>query len=161
MTRPFVMLQILAIAAVLTCQAPLTAQPGQSTAAPRRQESTEDTAGRTQWDGIFTEEQAKRGAGLYSEHCASCHGVNLSGVERAPSLIGYEFGVAWDNASLGELFDLIRTSMPQDNPNSLSRQANADILAFILQRSGVPAGTADLPTDSDVLNMIQFVMTEP
>ena len=27
---------------------------------------------RSQWDGVFTEEQAKRGADLYAKTCASC-----------------------------------------------------------------------------------------
>ena len=31
------------------------------------------------WDGVYTEEQAKRGAPLYSEHCASCHGLDGTG----------------------------------------------------------------------------------
>jgi mono/diheme cytochrome c family protein len=36
---------------------------------------------RTIWDGVYSEEQAKRGEQLYGEHCARCHGEGLGGVE--------------------------------------------------------------------------------
>ena len=38
-------------------------------------------AQKTVWDGVFTEEQAKRGADVYAEKCAMCHGDGLGGVE--------------------------------------------------------------------------------
>ena len=31
-------------------------------------------AEKTVWDGVYTEEQAKRGADVYAEKCAGCHG---------------------------------------------------------------------------------------
>ena len=31
---------------------------------------------KSQWDGVYTEDQAKRGEGLYSQYCASCHAVS-------------------------------------------------------------------------------------
>ena len=33
----------------------------------------------TVWDGVYTAEQAKRGAALYADNCASCHGLALGG----------------------------------------------------------------------------------
>jgi mono/diheme cytochrome c family protein len=32
------------------------------------------SAGATVWDGVFTDEQVKRGMGAYERDCASCHG---------------------------------------------------------------------------------------
>jgi mono/diheme cytochrome c family protein len=40
------------------------------------------------WDGIFTDDQAKRGAAVYASECSSCHGKNLNGIDDAPSLVG-------------------------------------------------------------------------
>jgi mono/diheme cytochrome c family protein len=116
---------------------------------------------KTQWDGVYTAEQAKRGDALYAENCASCHGPDLSGGEMAPSLAGGEFSANWNDLSLGQLFDRMRISMPQDNPGSLSRQANADILAFILQRGDYPVGPTELPTQSEVLGTIKFLAQKP
>jgi mono/diheme cytochrome c family protein len=115
---------------------------------------------KSQWDGVFTDEQAKRGEPLYAQQCSSCHGPDLAGGEMAPGLVGGDFAANWNDLSLGQLFDRIRTSMPQNNPGSLSRQQNADILAFILLKGNAPAGTAELPTQSEVLNTIKYVATK-
>ena len=90
---------------------------------------------KTQWDGVYTEDQAKRGQPLYSEKCSSCHGPDMNGGEMAPSLSGGEFQANWNDLTLGDLFERMRISMPQNNPGSLSRQQNADILAAILQNA--------------------------
>jgi mono/diheme cytochrome c family protein len=116
---------------------------------------------KSQWDGVYTEAQAKRGQALYAEHCASCHGDELGGGEMAPGLIGGEFSANWNDLSLGDLFERMRISMPQNNPGSLSRQINADILAFILQRGKYPAGSTELPGQTEALNQIKFMATKP
>ena len=86
-------------------------------------------AQKTVWDGVFTEEQAKRGADVYAEKCAMCHGDSLGGVESAPALTGPAFYANWEGETLNALFERIRMSMPQDNPGSLSRTQNAEIIA--------------------------------
>jgi mono/diheme cytochrome c family protein len=116
---------------------------------------------KSQWDGVYTQDQAKRGEALYSENCASCHGPDLTGGEMAPGLTGGEFSSNWNDLSLGELFERMRISMPQNAPGSLSRQQNADILAYVLFKSNFPAGQAELPTQTDVLNTIKFVAAKP
>src|SRR5579862_844709 len=83
------------------------------------------------WDGVYTDEQATRGKALYSEQCASCHGGELTGGEMAPPLAGGEFMAGWDGLTVGDLFERIRISMPQNAPGSLSGAQNADILSFI------------------------------
>jgi mono/diheme cytochrome c family protein len=116
---------------------------------------------KSQWDGVYTADQAKRGEGFYSQYCASCHGPDLAGGEMAPGLTGGEFASNWNDLSLGELFERIRISMPQNAPGSLSRQQNADILAFVLSKGNFPAGTTELPGATDVLNTIKFVAQKP
>lgn len=118
-------------------------------------------AKKTQWDGVYTAEQAKRGEALYSEYCASCHGPDLAGGEMAPGLTGGEFSANWNDLSLGELFDRIRISMPQNAPGSLSRQQNADILSYTLFKAGVPAGKTELPTQTELLAQIKFAAQKP
>ena len=115
----------------------------------------------TQWDGIYTADQAKRGDALYVEKCSSCHGAELNGGEMAPGLIGGEFTANWNDLSLGDLFERMRISMPQNNPGSLSRQQNADVLAFMLSRASYPAGTTELPGQAEVLNGIKFAAMKP
>ncbi len=116
---------------------------------------------KSQWDGIYTEAQAKRGDGLYQQQCASCHGPEMAGGEMAPGLAGGEFSANWNDLSVGDLFERIRISMPQNNPGSLSRQQIADILAFMLNKGNYPAGSTDLPTATEALNQFKFLATRP
>src|SRR5579871_5188554 len=113
------------------------------------------------WDGIYTDAQADRGKQLYSDACASCHGPELTGGEMAPPLVGGDFSSDWNGLSLGDLFDRMRISMPQNAPGSLSAQQNADILAFILQANKFPSGTTELPKDSMMLKSIQYMTQKP
>ena len=113
------------------------------------------------WDGVYTAEQADRGKGLYSENCASCHGGELTGGEMAPPLAGGEFMAGWDGLTIGDLFERIRISMPQNSPGSLSGQQNADILAFMFNANKFPAGTTELPKEAGILKQIKFEVKKP
>lgn len=108
------------------------------------------------WDGVYTQDQANRGKVLYGQQCASCHGSALDGSGTAPPLTGADFKGNWNGQSADDLFEKIQTSMPADQPGKLSREQNADILAFLLMSNGFPAGSKDLPTDAAVLAKIRF-----
>src|SRR5215471_4516168 len=116
---------------------------------------------RTVWDGVYTEDQAKRGEGVYAKECASCHGSELTGGESAPALAGDSFFANWNGLTLGDLFERIRVSIPQNAPGSLSRQQNADILAFILKVNQFPVGKTELDRQTDILKQIKFDSTKP
>jgi len=51
--------------------------------------------------------------------------------------------------------------MPENAPGKLSRQENADILSYILKFNRFPAGSTELPRETDVLNEIVFVPEKP
>jgi S-disulfanyl-L-cysteine oxidoreductase SoxD len=107
-------------------------------------------------DGVYTPEQAKRGEELYGQFCASCHGPALGGGEMAPALTGGDFATDWIGLTLNDLFERIRVSMPQDQPGALSRQQNADVLAFMLSAAKYPAGKTELPKEAEVLKTIKY-----
>jgi mono/diheme cytochrome c family protein len=113
------------------------------------------------WDGVYTDAQATRGAAGFSGHCANCHGANLGGTGEAPALAGPQFLSDFDSLSLGDLFDRVRTTMPQDNPASLTRDQYADILAFLLKANGMPAGAKELDRRSEYLKAIGFSAAKP
>jgi cytochrome c len=126
-----------------------------------RQATSSTEGSQSVWDGIYTEEQAKRGGALYSQNCARCHGPDLTGGETAPALASSEFKETWSGLSVDDLFERIKISMPQDNPGSLSRQQTADILAFVLSRGGFPAGGTELAREAEVLKQIRFEASKP
>jgi S-disulfanyl-L-cysteine oxidoreductase SoxD len=113
------------------------------------------------WEGIYTEEQSTRGKALYSQECASCHGGELTGGEMAPPLAGGEFMAGWDGLTVGDLFERVRISMPQNAPGSLSGQQNADILAFVFNANKFPAGTTEMPKEAGILKQIKFEVKKP
>src|SRR5271169_3632540 len=111
---------------------------------------------RSVWDGVYTSDQAKRGDALYANACASCHGTALNGGESAPPLTGGEFFSNWNGLTVGDLFERIRVSMPADNPGKLSREQDADILAFVLSMNQFPEGKTELDLRIEVLRQIRL-----
>ncbi len=116
---------------------------------------------RSVWDGVYTEEQAKRGESLYEKQCSTCHGDKLAGRESAPPLIGGAFMANWNGLTLGDLFERIRRTMPQDSPGKLSRQQNADVLAYVLNFNKFPAGKTELYRQAEMLKEIRFEAAKP
>ena len=111
---------------------------------------------RSVWDGVYTDAQARRGKALYVEACATCH----SGGDQAPALFGSDFLRKFDGQTVAVLFDLIKRTMPQDRPASLSAEETADVLAHVLSFS-FPAGNTDLDRNPEPLKQIRFDATKP
>jgi len=62
---------------------------------------------------------------------------------------------------MGDLFDRVRKTMPQSGPRRLTRQQDADILAFMLSVNKFPAGKTELYRQSEMLRQIRFETTKP
>ena len=124
----------------------------------RAQEPAES---RSVWDGVYTEEQAKRGEEVYKKECAACHGAELTGGESAPPLTGGAFLANWNGLTLGDLFDRIRKTMPQAKPGSLTRQQDSDVLSFMLSVNKFPAGKTELYRQTEMLKEIRFETKKP
>ena len=95
-------------------------------------------------DKIYSTQQAKIGEALYKDNCLICH-------DKKYFRPVFE---AWENQSLGTFFLVMSSSMPEDNPGSLSHQEFIDILAYILKLNRYPSGKQKLPTSTDKLNLI-------
>jgi S-disulfanyl-L-cysteine oxidoreductase SoxD len=118
--------------------------------------SIEPAPARAIWDGVYSDAQASRGKDAYNRECASCHLDSLGGADMAPALTGNPFLEKWTDLSIGDLYERVRISMPQDSPASLSRQQYADIVAYMLQVNRFPSGAAELGHDLDALKAIKI-----
>ena len=98
-------------------------------------------------EGAYTNAQAQRGKAVFEKQCLGCH---------ADPKFGYS--VIDDRAGLpvADLFEFIKTSMPEDNPGSLQPGQYADILAYFFSLRGLPAGDAELVSDVAPLKQIQI-----
>jgi mono/diheme cytochrome c family protein len=133
----------------------LLAMAGMGAAAP--QEGTTASV----WDGVYSEEQAKRGETAYREACVNCHGPELEGADMTPGLTGGVFTSNWNDLTLGDLFERIRATMPLDKPGTLSRQQNADLVAFLLKANQWPAGAKELSRELGALKQIRIQSSRP
>src|SRR6266699_3189489 len=93
--------------------------------------TAQSPAGKTVWNGVYSDEQAARGQVEYASHCASCHRDDLSGYQDI--LKGDRFMSDYREASLYRLFDKIKTTMPRGAAGSLSDHAYLDILTYVLK----------------------------
>ena len=67
----------------------------------------------------------------------------------------------WDGLTVGDLADRIRISMPLNSPGSLSRQQNADVIAYIFQFNQFPSGKEELPREALAMKQILFKAARP
>jgi mono/diheme cytochrome c family protein len=98
---------------------------------------------------IYSEAQARRGQSTYRRHCVACH--------TAAAYSGVAFRRVWGGKSPYDLWEQIRTTMPQDNPGQLKAGEYADIVAYLLRLNGYPAGAEELPAEAEKLQQLRIV----
>ena len=99
---------------------------------------------RTINDGVYTREQAKVGEQLYAAQCITCHDKKYF----RPVF------KTWDGRTLGLLFTVMSTSMPESNPGALPRKDYVDILAYILKLNRYEDGESELDYQNGALDEI-------
>lgn len=118
-------------------------------------------ASKTVSDGVYTKEQALRGEASYQKECASCHLDDLRGEGFAPALVADAFTHRWQNRVVGDLFIVVKVTMPQERPSTLSDEEYAAIVAYLLKMNNYPAGQQELSKDPAELKQITFKTPEP
>ena len=91
----------------------------------------------------YTEEQAGRGAEVFSGVCLECHARK--------DFSDTEFRGKWRGRSAFDLVDRIRSTMPENSPGSLARTSYLDVSAYIAKLNGLAAGPVELPDDEATL----------
>jgi mono/diheme cytochrome c family protein len=100
--------------------------------------------------GVYTEAQATAGKATFDVRCAGCHIT-------AARMTGPDFRKGWHGQTVWKIFDLVRETMPSDNPKSLTDQQYAEAIAYLMQAARMgPGGTTALPTDSATLSTIRM-----
>jgi mono/diheme cytochrome c family protein len=98
--------------------------------------------------GIYSAAQANRGRIVVENHCTSCHGDALNGLE-GPALVGNAFMLNWERTDLDALFRKIRDTMPPAEVASVTEDEKLDALAYLLQQNGFPEGPSELSRSSE------------
>jgi mono/diheme cytochrome c family protein len=129
----------------------LFASPALSTA----QDSTAATVPSgvlTTMAGVYTDQQAGRGETIYRNTCAACHD--------ASDHTGATFKQNWNARTAFDLFETIRTTMPNDDPGTLLREDYANIVAYLFKGNRMPSGTKALPSDSTALKQMVIAVDD-
>ena len=96
--------------------------------------------------GPFTEAQAQAGQPIYVNRCAVCHDAGGETIR----LVGPAFTQAWNSRSTAALYTRIKTTMPFNNPGSLSEAETTAVVAYILKSNGATASATALTPTTDV-----------
>jgi mono/diheme cytochrome c family protein len=106
---------------------------------------------------VYTTAQAERGRTAFETSCAACHRPDLSGRGAAiPALRGDAFTGERHGTSVGELFELVRTTMPPGRAATLAPEVYTDLVAYLLSANAFPPGDDELPPHEESLDVIVF-----
>ena len=112
-----------------------------------------DTTTKSVLSGVYSTGQARSGEAVFSRVCAQCHAL--------AQFKDVAFQHSWAGRSARDLFELIRTQMPQDNPGTLRREEYVAVLAYIFEVCGYPSGTTSLGTDDAALRRVLIERKPP
>ncbi len=90
---------------------------------------------------VANTEQAAAGAALYAAKCTG------------PPLKGDYFWTTWGGQSARKLYGMIISTMPANDPGSLSQADSLALAAFILRANGYPPGQAALTQPADLQDL--------
>ncbi len=95
---------------------------------------------RSDSSGVYTAAQAERGKAVYTAVCAECHELE--------DFTHEDFRFEWNGVSLYEFFETIRTTMPDENPGTLERAQDVDVVTYVLKLNELPEGPEEFTADS-------------
>jgi len=87
----------------------------------------------------FTVAQARAGERVFNGSCSACHGI--------AEFRGRMFEITWMARPVGDFFEHVSGSMPQDRPGSLEPEEYAAVVAYLLELNGSVPGDRSLPFD--------------
>ncbi len=123
--------------------------PAQGQVADTSRRAAADT-GRSTADSTYSEEQAGRGEQVFTRTCLECHARS--------EMASADFRLKWGGQSTYDLFKSIATTMPDSDPGSLPRAEYEDVVAYILKLNGIPAGPAQLVSDSASMSRAKLML---
>jgi len=81
------------------------------------------------FQGIYSEQQVRRGAETFNNICQKCHMPNDFSAIFYPD---YDL-----NNQIVDYYEVISMTMPQDSPGTLSKQVYQDVIAYILSLNNI------------------------
>jgi mono/diheme cytochrome c family protein len=102
-------------------------------------------AGKTVWDGVYTDAQADRATATFSSTCSRCHTLTADGNR---PLSGDKFWEGYTQKTVADLLAFVSKNMPNGQGGTLPGPTYNDLVALILKSNGFPAGTTELAPET-------------
>lgn len=90
------------------------------------------------------------GGADYAAHCANCHGPHLQGGMHASALVGPVFEQNWAGKRARLLYSRIISTMPQNDPGTLTVQQALAITLYVFAANGVTFSGHTLSSPDDL-----------
>jgi cytochrome c5 len=102
----------------------------------------------------FLPSQAARGAQIYARTCENCHAEG--------QLVGLGFVQSWNNRRVYDLYALVRSTMPLDNPGAMKDGEYVDVVAYLLQANRHESARPDsLKSDTLAMRATRIAVSVP
>jgi mono/diheme cytochrome c family protein len=102
----------------------------------------------------FLMSQAARGSEIYEQSCVRCH--------EGGQLVGQGFVESWNNRRVYDLYALIRSTMPLDDPGGMKDGEYLDVVAYLLAvNMHASAGADSLRGDTLTLRSTRIAVSVP
>jgi mono/diheme cytochrome c family protein len=92
--------------------------------------------------------QMELGEQWFRAACYECHATG--------ALANADFRLKWAGRSAYELFESIRSTMPESDPGSLTQGTYVAVVSYLMKMNGMPVGTSALPADSAGLSIVKL-----
>lgn len=110
--------------------------------------SGQPTSGGTTTDSAAAARQLDLGEQWFRSACLECHAAR--GLDDA------DFRLKWGGRSAFDLFERIRSTMPESRPGTLSQATYVAIVAYLMKLNGMPVRARRVPSDSTALVTIRL-----
>src|SRR5262245_14936301 len=101
----------------------------------------------------YTAAQAESGKAIFEQTCASCHSPDLTGGE-GPPLVGAPFLYTWSGQTVAGLLKFVQNNMPMSAPGTLTPESALNVVAYVLSRNKIPAGTTPLSATTNAVVLV-------
>lgn len=97
--------------------------------------------------------QAQRGEAVFKRTCSSCHGPT--------QFVGQQFVESWNDRRLFDFYNLVRSTMPLNNPGTLKEDEYLGVLAYLLKVNNATVGLDSLRPDTVALRSHKISVHAP
>jgi cytochrome c5 len=113
--------------------------------------AAEPAAQKSTNDAVYSKAQADGAKAQFEKICAECHPFSEADKKKPKDvpLGGETFFENWTGRSVGEIATTIALTMPNDGSAVVTEEEALNLVAFILQKNGFPAGKAPLTKASE------------